>query len=108
MEQIRTDMGTEYRKEIVEEICKILNIEQKFSTAYHHETVGTVERNHRTFNEYIRAYIDNNIEEWDTYLEYFEFCYNISKSESNGNKYSPFELVFGRQPTTPTNKQLKY
>lgn len=98
MKEIRTDLGTEYRNELIEEICKLLNIEQKFSTAYHHETVGAVERSHRTLNEFLRAYLEKNINEWDIYLDYFQFCYNTSKHESNGNKYSPYELIFGKQP----------
>lgn len=99
MKEIRTDLGTEFKNELMEEICKILEIERNFSTAYHHETLGTIERSHRTLNEFIRAYIDQKTEEWDIYSEYFQFCYNITKHESNGNKYSPFELVFGKQAT---------
>lgn len=101
MKEIRTDLGTEYHNELLQEICKLLKIEQKFTTAYHHQSVGTIERSHRTLNEYIRAYIQNNIAEWDTYCHYFQFCYNITKHESNGNKYSPFELIYGREAIMP-------
>lgn len=101
VKQIRTDLGTEYCNEILKELCKLMNIDYSPSTAYHHQSLGTVERSHRTFNEYLRAYVDNQKDDWDIYLNYFQFCYNISKHESNGNKYSPFELVFGKKPTLP-------
>lgn len=58
IKQIRTDMGTEYCNEIIRELCKLMKIEFSNSTAYHHETLGTVERSHRTFNEYLRSYIE--------------------------------------------------
>lgn len=97
MKELRTDMGTEYNNELIEEICNLLKIDHKISTAYHHESLGTIERSHRTLNQFIRSYIDKNIENWDTYSKYFEYCYNTTKHESNNNKFSPFELVFGKQ-----------
>lgn len=33
MKEIRTDMGTEYRNEVLEQLSNILNISHKFSTA---------------------------------------------------------------------------
>lgn len=95
--EIRTDRGTEYNNKLIGEICKLLDIEQKLSTAYHHETLGTIERNHRTLNEYIRIYV-SNIEEWDEYIQYFTYCYNVAKHSSFDNKYSPYELIFGKTP----------
>lgn len=101
MKEIRTDMGTEYRNELITELCKLMNITHSMSTAYHHQTVGTVERNHRVFNEYIRSYLANQLDMWDTYLHYFAFCYNITQHSSNGELYSPYELVFGRRVSLP-------
>lgn len=99
--EILTDMGTEYRNNILHEICKILQIEHNFSTPYHHETVGSIERNHRTFNEYVRAYLSDNNNDWDELLAYFTLCYNTTPHSSFNHKYSPFELVFGRIPNPP-------
>lgn len=43
------------------------------------------------------------MESWDTHMQYFTFCYNITKSTTNGANYSPFELVFGRQVKLPND-----
>lgn len=102
MRSIRTDLGTEYINELLSEILKLMEIKHEKSTAYHHESLGTIERNHRLLNEYLRAYLNGNLAEWDRYLNYFTFCYNTSKSTTNDAKYSPFELVFGRKNTIPT------
>lgn len=101
MREIRTDMGTEYRNEVIRELCKLMNITQSMSTAYHHQTVGTVERNHRVLNEYLRSYLSNEMDKWDTYLHYFTFCYNITQHSSNDNMYSPYELIHGRKVNIP-------
>lgn len=98
--QILTDMGTEYKNSIMQEICQILQIDQNFSTPNHHETVGSIERNHRTFNEYVRSYLTENTD-WDELLLYFSLCYNTTPHTSFNLKYSPFELVFGKINNPP-------
>lgn len=95
VKNIRTDKGTEYSNKLSTEIYNLLNIKHDISTAYHHETVGSIERNHRTLNEYIRIYV-TNMELWDEYIIYFTYCYNTSKHSAFNNAYSPYELVFGK------------
>lgn len=102
MRSIRTDRGTEYTNETLSELCKLMKVDHKISAAYHHQTVGTIERNHREFNKYIRQYLSENLQYWDDYLDYFTFCYNIDKHGSNNYKYSPFELVYARSPNLPS------
>lgn len=94
---IRTDLGTEFKNEIFNELCKLLNVQHHFSTAYHHESLGSIERNHRIFNEYLRAY--SNDDTWDINLRYFTYCYNTSFNASLNHEYTPFELVFGKKTT---------
>ncbi|XP_067622234.1 retrovirus-related Pol polyprotein from transposon 412 isoform X2 [Eurosta solidaginis] len=105
MKAIRSDLGTEYKNELFSELTKLLKIDHDFSTAYHHETVGTVERNHRVFNEYLRAYLNETYSDWDTYLKYFTFLHNTTSSSVFDNKFTPFELIFGRKTTMPHELQ---
>ena len=42
---IKSDMGTEFNNELFLELCKIFEIDLNSSTAYHHQTIGTEERN---------------------------------------------------------------
>lgn len=97
MNIIKSDFGTEFKNEIFSELCKFLSIENKFSTSYHHETLGTVERNHRVFNEYTRAYLNDNLNEWDTYLKYFTFYHNTTPNTVFDNKFIAFEIVFKKK-----------
>lgn len=102
MKSIRTDRGTEYTNETVKELCKLLGTEHKVSTSYHHQTLGSIERNHGELNTYLRMYLSSNIADWDNYLDHFSFSYNICKHSSLGFKYSPFELIFARSPNLPS------
>lgn len=95
-----TDQGTEYVNAIMNELCNELNVKHEKSTPYHHETLGTIERNHRVFNEYLRSYLSDE-SDWEEYLSYFAFCYNTTPHSSFDCKYSPFELVFGRKVLLP-------
>lgn len=99
MKTIKSDLGTEYKNQIMQELCKTMEINQNFSTAYHHQTLGSIERNHRVFNEYLRAYLTD--ENWDEHLKNFTFCYNISFNASLNHTYTPFELVFAKRCTLP-------
>lgn len=96
MKTFISDMGTEYKNSIITDLCKYMKIENISSTAYHHQTLGTVERSHRTFNEYIRSYISIERDDWDEWLRYFTYCFNTTPSAVHG--YCPYELVYGRIP----------
>lgn len=99
VKSIRTDLGTEYKNSVVKELCELLQIEHHFSTPFHHETLGSIERSHRSMNEYLRSYLTD--ENWEIYIRYFAFCYNISYTAANGHTYTPFELVYGRKCNLP-------
>lgn len=101
---IRTDLGTEYKNQIFSEMTKLLDITHDFSTPYHHESLGTIERNHRVLNAYLRSYLIENRDDWDVYAKYFTFCYNTTPNSALSHKFSPFELVFGHEANMPTNK----
>lgn len=77
-----SDLGTEYKNEIFSHLAEMLKMTHSISTAYRHETVGSVERNHRTFNEYLRAYLPERRHEWDQLLKYFLFAYNTTPNAS--------------------------
>lgn len=94
LNNVLTDMGTEYKNKVFAEVCNLLKINHSTSTAYHHQTLGTVERSHKTFNEYIRSYLSQDRLDWDEWLKFFTYCYNTTPSTVHG--YTPFELIFGK------------
>lgn len=103
MKILKSDNGTEYKNQLIDEFCKVFNVNQVFSVPYRHQTMGTVERCHRTMNEYLRSYVNDYESEWEDYLRQFVFCYNCAKHSSFDNKYSPFEVAFTRNPNMPND-----
>ena len=93
---IISDMGTEFKNLVFAKVASMFQINHSFSTAYHYETLGAVERSHRTMNEYLRTFMKDSRSNWDEISYFFNICYNTSP-HSAIDYYSPFELVFGRQ-----------
>lgn len=97
--ELRSDRGTEYCNEVLQQISKILNFKQTFSAAYHPETIGALERNHRCLNEYLRSFSNEHHDDWDDWVGFYTFVYNTTPhTDSN---LTPFELVYGRKPNLP-------
>lgn len=93
---IRSDMGTEFVNSLMKELTELLAIRHDVSTPYHHETVGTCERSHKTLNEYLRTYTNNDPKSWHSFCKYFAYCFNTTPNTAI-NLYTPFELVFGKR-----------
>lgn len=97
--ELRTDQGTEYNNEVLEKICKLLSIKQTFSTAYHPQSIGALERNHRCLNEYLRCFTNAHKTDWDDWIKYYTFNFNTTPHIEHG--YTPYELVFGQKAKLP-------
>lgn len=99
MKRLKTDMGTEYVNEVLKGLCEYLKIEKVTSTAYHPQTIGALERNHRVLNEYLRNCLSTVDSEWDNWVQVYAFAYNVMPNTSH--RFTPFELVFGRRANYP-------
>lgn len=69
----------------------------KTTSSYHQQTNGLNERFHRTLSDMLSMYIRSDHTNWDTILPFVTFAYNTAIQSTTG--YSPFFLVFGRQPS---------
>ncbi|GJJ75507.1 hypothetical protein EMPS_07865 [Entomortierella parvispora] len=74
------------------------------STAYHQQTDGQSERTIQTLEQYLRVFIAKDHSNWDELLDQAEFTYNSNKSASTN--LSPFEAMYGFQPSTPASTAL--
>ncbi|KAH9780609.1 hypothetical protein KPL71_008138 [Citrus sinensis] len=70
-----------------------------FSTTCHPQTDGQTEVVNRILSTLLRAIIKKNIKTWEDCLPLVEFAYN--RSIHSATKYSPFEIVYGFNPSTP-------
>lgn len=80
------------------QFAQIFKIKQLKSTAFHPQSLGSLERSHHTLIEYLKYYVKST--DWDTYLKYAMFSYNTSTHEGTG--FTPHELIFGTIAKIPS------
>lgn len=102
-ETILTDQGTNFMSSIFKSACKLLGISKLNTSAYHPQTNGTLERSHHTLATYLKMYTNSAKTDWDEWLPYAFFMYNSTPHSST--KYTPYELVFGKNPNVPSSLQ---
>ena len=76
-------------------------IQQKFSTPYHPQTNGLVERFNRTLKEALAKLTNEHGEEWDKFIVPVLFAYRTTKHSTT--KITPFYLVYGREAKFPVD-----
>lgn len=96
-----TDQGTNFLSDMFQDVCKILRIEHITATAVHPQTMGQIERYHRTLGQYLKIFTQENRDSWDEWIPFALFTYNTSVHSST--KYSPHYLVYGVEANIPTN-----
>lgn len=111
--ELKSDQGTEFKNEVLDQICHLLHIKQTFSTAYHPQTIGSLERNHRCLNEYLRFQTDRvepvyNLEAYKNELRYKIqksnclareklIAQKLMRSQKSEQTSNPIEIQIGDQ-----------
>ena len=89
------DQGSEFKNDLVKTMCNQAGIKITLASTGRHETVGLVERYHRTLNKVIRAMsVQSRIRNWSKWIPSIAYKYNLSAHESLGGE-SPFYVRFG-------------
>jgi transposase InsO family protein len=92
-----TDNCPQFMAKFFQAACAELGISKVFTTAYHPQTNGQVERYNRTILAALRAYVAKRQDEWDEYNSAVTFAYNCRVHSSLG--MPPFELTVSRLPS---------
>jgi hypothetical protein len=97
--ELQTDNAPGFRANLLREVCENFKVKKIFSSAYHPESQGQVERFNRTLLSMLAAFVSASYNDWDEFIAPITFAYNISVHETT--RYSPYFLMFGRDPITP-------
>jgi transposase InsO family protein len=98
-QQLLSDRGSSFTGNLIRTIYKILGTKKIFTTAYHPQTNGAVERFNSTLKNMLAMYVNNTHDNWEEYLTLVTYAYNSTPHTTTG--YSPFHLLFGRKPFHP-------
>ena len=94
-----SDNGGEFNNEEVRDMAHNFNIEIKTTAGYSPWSNGLLERHNRTLTEILLKLRRDNRTDWETSLSWALMAKN---SLHNVHGFSPFQLVFGRNPNLPS------
>jgi transposase InsO family protein len=93
--EIRSDQGSNFVANIIERLCKMMNIEQRFGLAYRPQSQGTVERSHRETLRHLRSLCLTHSarDNWSAYLPLVKRLMNCHRNRVTG--IAPAQLLYG-------------
>jgi len=102
--KIISDRDVRFVSKFSTELCRILNICQNISTAYHPQTDGASERTNQTLEQYLRVFCSTQQNNWHAWLPLAQYTKNSWPSATT--KKTPFDLLIGYTPQIhqPTRK----
>jgi predicted aspartyl protease len=93
---IVSDRGPQFVSMLWKELCARLRIKRALSTAFHPQTDGQTEVRNARVEQYLRAYVSYQQDDWSRWLPMAEFAINNHKSDTL--QMSPFFAVTGQHP----------
>ena len=90
------DNGGQLTAKFFQDLCAILGIRRLFTTAYHPQTNGRVERFNRTNLAGLRHFCSEHGRDWDRFSHAITFTYNDTVHRATGP--TPLDLVLTRAP----------
>ena len=98
-EKILVDNGGEFSSEYFKDMCENLNIIVMHTAAHSPFSNGVCERNHAVIDEMVRKMMaDPSKQKLKTALSW---AVNAKNSMQNVSGFSPYQLVYGRNPNLP-------
>eukprot|EP00731_Ephydatia_muelleri_P013115 Em0007g425a len=100
-EQLHSDQGRQFEANVMQEVCRLLQIDKTRTTPYHPQSDGLVERFNRTMLAMLASTVEEDPSNWEQHLRKVCMAYNTSVQPSTG--YTPFYLMFGRLARLPVD-----
>ena len=96
-QQVLSDQGSNFMSKMLEQLYKMLGIEQLHTTPYHPQVNGLTERMVGVVKQMVVKCAKDSC--WDDLLPLVMFAYRKVPQTSAG--FSPFELLYGREVRGP-------
>ena len=92
---LHSDQGRNFESTLLRQTLDAFGTSKSYTTAYHPQGDGMVERFNCSLLQMIRSYVENEAD-WEYHLPLVLYAYQISVHSSTG--IEPYVLMFGRQP----------
>lgn len=97
-EKLLSDQGPDFESKTIKELCELTGMKKVRTTPYHPRG-NPVERFNRTLLQMLGTLDRSDKLHWRDFVKPLVHAYNCTKSDVTG--FSPYELMFGRQPRLP-------
>ena len=92
-EKLLSDRGRTFTGDVIARICARLGVQKIFTSPYHPQCNGMVERLNSTLLRDIRAFVDTDDSDWHKLIPGAAFRYNTTRHSATGT--TPFRATFG-------------
>jgi hypothetical protein len=100
-----SDRGSPFLSKLSKSIYELLSIKKLNTTAYHPQANGGAERLMPVIATMLSVYSADYPNDWDEHLNYCLFA--IRTAVHDTTKYSPFFLMYGRDPAFPFDAMME-
>lgn len=104
-DSIVSDRGPQFISSFWKEVCRILGIKIKLSTAFHPETDGQTEIMNQYIDQRLRPFVNHYQDNWSELIPMMDYAQRTLPHETIG--MSPFELLKGYAPRTTWDWERK-
>ena len=102
--KILTDQGHNFESQLVADLCELIEVQKIQTSLYHLQTNGQCERFNSTLINMLGTLPKEKKSEWKNHVGTLVHAYNCTCNAATG--FSPYYLMFGRQPCIPVDVAL--
>ena len=102
--KILTDQGCNFESQLVADLCELMGVRKIQTSPYHPQTNGQCERFNSTLINMLGTLPKEKKSEWKNHIGTLVHAYNCTHNLATG--FSPYYLMFGRQPCLPIDVTL--
>ena len=103
-EKILTDQGQTFESQLVADLYELMGVQKIQTNPYHPQTNGQCERFNSTLINMLGTLPKEKKSEWKNHVGTLVQAYNCTQNSAMG--FSPYYLMFGRQPCLPVDVAL--
>ena len=104
--KVLTDRGTSFTSKLFAKICMKHGVSHVLSSAYHHQTIGKVERFHKFMENSLSTIIKSDQTNWPDMVDACLFVYRTTFNRALNE--IPFFLIYGHDPKLPQNMMIQH
>ena len=102
--KILTDQGRNFESQLVADLRELMGVQKIWTSPYHLQTNGQCERFNSTLINMLGTLPKEKKSEWKNHFGTLVHTYNCTRNSAMG--FSPYYLMFGRQPCLPVDVAL--